>query len=289
MDSMEDDEKLVQMVQDFIESDDYPSSSPSSSSSSAQRLQASDNQRHSYYFALRDVLESGTGAEVDVLKSLLKHMRRKRDAEKTTGLKKWLVMRLKMDGFHASLCHTSWATSFCCPGGDYEYIDVLIKDEDGHKKHHQHHQMKRLIVDVDFKSQFEVARPTQSYKELTDTLPSIFVGDEVKLNRIISLLCSAAKESLRERGLYLPPWRTTTYMLSKWLSESCLRDPVSRTIGAAGGASISGNRKDGDHGRKIKNGASFLPKSMVKSTKGDLGNRGSGLSSQFSNMSINCC
>ncbi|KAI3427479.1 uncharacterized protein J3R85_009528 [Psidium guajava] len=283
MDNMEDDEKLVQMVQDFIESDDYPSS-PSSSSSS-RCLKASDNRHHSYFLALRDVLESGTGAEVDVLKSVLKHMSRKRVTEKTTGLKRWLVMRLKMDGFHASLCHTCWDTSFGCPGGDYEYIDVLTKDVAGHQNHHQHHQTKRLIVDVDFKSQFEVARPTQSYRELTDALPLIFVGDEVKLNQIISLLCSAAKESLRERGLYLPPWRTTAYMLSKWLSGSRLGDPASRT----GGASTAGDRKDGDHAQKIKNGASFLPKSMVKSKKGDLGNRGSGLSSQFSNMSINCC
>lgn len=53
MDNMEDDEKLVQMVQDFIESDDYPSSPSSSSSSSAQCLQASDNHHQSYYFALR--------------------------------------------------------------------------------------------------------------------------------------------------------------------------------------------------------------------------------------------
>ena len=79
----------------------------------------------------------------------------------------------------------------------------------------------RLIVDLDFRSQFELARPTPFYQELTDTLPLFFVGSEDKLNKIISLLCSAAKQSLKERGLHVPPWRTSTYMQSKWLSKSC--------------------------------------------------------------------
>lgn len=76
----------------------------------------------------------------------------------------------------------------------------------------------RLLVDIDFRSQFELARPTEYYKELTDLLPLIFVGTENKLCKIISLLCSAAKQSLRDNGLHVPPWRTTTYMQSKYLS-----------------------------------------------------------------------
>jgi hypothetical protein len=45
-------------------------------------------------------------------------MRSKNDAEKTTSLKMWLLKRLKMDGFNASICRTSWATSFGCPAGE---------------------------------------------------------------------------------------------------------------------------------------------------------------------------
>jgi len=81
----------------------------------------------------------------------------------------------------------------------------------------------RLIVDVDFKSQFEVARPTKSFTELSSKLPPIFVGREDKLKTIISLLCSAAEESLKERGLHIPPWRRPSYMHSKYwkFSNNC--------------------------------------------------------------------
>lgn len=134
------------------------------------------------------------------------------------------------------------------------------------------HPPSWLIVDMDFKSQFELARPTPAYKELTDTLPHVFVGTEDKLNKIISLLCSAAKQSLRERGLHIPPWRTATYMQSKWLA---------------------GRHRAPGENREAKAGAYGYSKwapspPMVKPKRGSL-TRGSALSSQFSEMSINCC
>lgn len=87
----------------------------------------------------------------------------------------------------------------------------------------------RLIVDMDFKSEFELARPTQSYKELNDILPNTFVGTEEKLDKVISLVCSAAKKSLKKMGLHVPPWRKATYMQSKWLSKDCKKISISPT------------------------------------------------------------
>jgi len=84
----------------------------------------------------------------------------------------------------------------------------------------------RLILDMDFRSQFELARPTQTYKELINTLPSVFIGTEERLDKIISLLCSAAKESFKEKGLHIPPWRKAKYMQSKWLSKNCKKVAV---------------------------------------------------------------
>ncbi|KAK6922835.1 Protein of unknown function PDDEXK-like, partial [Dillenia turbinata] len=168
-----------------------------------------------------EILGSSTDAEAEVLENVKRRMRMQKESEETTSssVKKWLVMSLRRDGSNASLCHTSWITSMDCPAGDYEYIDIVIKGEDGNSR--------RLIIDIDFKSQFELARPTATYTELSDTLPPIFVGDENKLRRIISLLCSAAEQSLKERGLHIPPWRRTTYMHSKWLSQ-CTKLPTSR-------------------------------------------------------------
>lgn len=97
--------------------------------------------------------------------------------------------------------------------GAYEYIEAVVE-----AKNYRGSSV-RLIIDIDFKSQFEVARPTPSYKRLLHILPQIFVGDEEKLRRTVSIVCSEAKWSLRQNGLHIPPWRTATYMHSKWLSK----------------------------------------------------------------------
>jgi len=67
----------------------------------------------------QDILrsEGDAAAEAKVLKCVLKHMRGRKGAEKTTSLSRWLATRMKMDGLNASICHTSWATSLGCPAG----------------------------------------------------------------------------------------------------------------------------------------------------------------------------
>uniref|UniRef100_A0A2N9H3E9 Uncharacterized protein n=1 Tax=Fagus sylvatica TaxID=28930 RepID=A0A2N9H3E9_FAGSY len=104
--SSSEEERLVQMVEDFIESE---SSSPIFSASSACLP-------HTQYLTLQEIVGSGTQVEAEILESVLRHMRsNKREAKKTSSLKKWLVMKHKMDGYNASLCHTSWLTSLGCP------------------------------------------------------------------------------------------------------------------------------------------------------------------------------
>lgn len=205
-------ERLLQMVNDFIESESSTKTNttcsfPSSSSSSAVQNHARFG-HSAHYFTVQEILGNKTEEERRISETVRKHMRNQMGVEKTTEVKKWLVNLLKMDGLHASLCHTSWVTTPGCPCGNYEYIEVLEEDVKGNSN--------RLIVDVDFKSQFEVARPTKRYTELSSKLPPIFVGREDKLKTIISLLCSAAEESLKERGLHIPPWRRPSYVHSKY-------------------------------------------------------------------------
>ncbi|KAG2665688.1 hypothetical protein I3760_15G020600 [Carya illinoinensis] len=205
-------EELLQMVRDFIESESASPISPPSSNT------MSHNDQHPY-LTLQEMIRRATKVEVDVLEKILVHVKEMGIAREPTDLlKKRLVARLKMDGYEASLCITS---SVCTLGrskvvqyaGDYEYIDVMVGESNGDGK------PERLIVDMDFRSHFEVVRPTPTYLELTDAIPSVFVGTEEKLKKIISLLCKAAKESLTERGLHIPPWRKASYMQSKWLSK----------------------------------------------------------------------
>lgn len=75
-----------------------------------------------------------------------------------------------------------------------------------------------MIVDVNFRSEFEIARSTKTYKAILQTLPCVFVGKCDRLQRIISTVSEAAKQSLKNKGLHVPPWRKTEYVRAKWLS-----------------------------------------------------------------------
>eukprot|EP01018_Ginkgo_biloba_P020921 Gb_27906 [translate_table: standard] len=47
------------------------------------------------------------------------------------------------------------------------------------------------IVDIDFKAQFEMARPTREFNSLVQLLPNIFVGKPERMQMIINLMCNA--------------------------------------------------------------------------------------------------
>ena len=75
-----------------------------------------------------------------------------------------------------------------------------------------------MLVDVDFRSAFEVARPTKAYRAVLQRLPSVFVGREDRLRLLVAAAADAARASLKKRGLHLPPWRKLEYMRAKWIS-----------------------------------------------------------------------
>lgn len=77
-----------------------------------------------------------------------------------------------------------------------------------------------LLIDIDFRSEFEIARPTGTYKLILQSLPYIFVGKLDRLQQIVSSVSEAAKHSLKKKGMHVPPWRKTEYMRAKWLSTS---------------------------------------------------------------------
>ncbi|KAG6776384.1 hypothetical protein POTOM_019890 [Populus tomentosa] len=117
-------------------------------------------------------------------------------------------------GYDASICKSRWEKAPSYPAGEYEYIDVIIAGE-------------RLLIDVDFRSEFEIARSTKTYKSLLQTLPYIFVGKADRLQKIIAIVSDAAKQSLKKKGMPIPPWRKAEYIKAKWLSPHPRTTPLS--------------------------------------------------------------
>ncbi|KAJ8466971.1 hypothetical protein OPV22_029523 [Ensete ventricosum] len=112
---------------------------------------------------------------------------------------------LRSLGYDASLCKSRWEKTASIPAGEHEYIDVIIVGE-------------RLLVDVDFRSEFQIARSTKSYAAVLQSLPSVFVGKEDRISQIVAVVSEAARLSLKKKGLYFPPWRKPEYIRSKWLA-----------------------------------------------------------------------
>lgn len=119
--------------------------------------------------------------------------------------RKMVVDGLLGCGYAVTMCKSRWDKTSTYPAGEYEYIDAMIEEE-------------RLIIDIDFRSEFEIARSTKSYKGVLQTLPQIFVGKPDRLQKIINIVSDAAKQSLKKKGMPLPPWRRADYVKAKWLS-----------------------------------------------------------------------
>ncbi|CAI9107736.1 OLC1v1007170C1 [Oldenlandia corymbosa var. corymbosa] len=109
-------------------------------------------------------------------------------------------------GYDASICKSRWEKSSNVPAGEYEYVDVMLYGGD------------RMIIDVDFRSEFEIARSTKSYKSVLQMLPNIYVGKADRLQKIVSIVSEAARQSLKKKGMPVPPWRKAEYVKAKWLS-----------------------------------------------------------------------
>ncbi|KAI5055886.1 hypothetical protein GOP47_0029407 [Adiantum capillus-veneris] len=149
-------------------------------------------------------------------------------------LKRTVMSCLQMRGYNAAICKTKWDHLCGIPAGDYEYIDVLVPDA------LQSKCSIRLLVDIDFESQFEIARPSDEFLAILRFLPPVFVGRAERLKRIVKIMSEATKQSLRVKGLHLPPWRKPAYMKAKWFSS------YKRTSNLSSGRPCKGDQHHAD-------------------------------------------
>lgn len=125
--------------------------------------------------------------------------------------------RLGKSGYNTAVCKTKWRSSPNVPSGEHTFLDVVEKKGKGKES-------VRVIIEVKFRAEFEVARGSEEYEKLLRRLPEVFVGKAERLEAVIKLMCSAAKKCMRQKRMHLGPWRKQAYMHSKWLGP-CHRAP----------------------------------------------------------------
>ncbi|KAG7996939.1 hypothetical protein I3843_01G186100 [Carya illinoinensis] len=157
------------------------------------------------YDILTSLIPCSSVAERNLLADAAKIVENNKTHKLKDDLKTIVTDSLSSLGYDSSICKSKWDKCPSYPAGEYEYIDVIVEGE-------------RLLIDIDFRSEFEIARSTGTYKAVLQYLPYIFVGKTDRLGQIVSIVSEAARQSLKKKGLHFPPWRKAEYMRAKWLS-----------------------------------------------------------------------
>ncbi|KAF9588798.1 hypothetical protein IFM89_016119 [Coptis chinensis] len=148
--------------------------------------------------------------------------------------KRHLMSRLRERGFDAGFCKSRWKKIGQFPGGDYEYIDVMVEGT-------------RYIVEANLTGEFTIARPSNQYQSLLDAFPPVFVAQPDDLKQVVKLMCSAVKKSMKNGDMHVPPWRRNGFMLAKWFSS------YKRTMNTVPRANVT----DSDNGFAKKRSVGF--------------------------------
>ncbi|GMJ14162.1 hypothetical protein like AT4G32480 [Hibiscus trionum] len=128
--------------------------------------------------------------------------------------------RLQNAGFDAAICRSKWRSSPDIPSGEHSFLDVM---ENTRKC------VVRVIIELNFRAEFEMARASEDYSHLVQRLPEVFVGKVERLNNVIKILCLAAKRCMKEKEMHMGPWRKQRYMQAKWL-KSCERNTSKKSL-----------------------------------------------------------
>ncbi|XP_078436797.1 uncharacterized protein LOC144707528 isoform X2 [Wolffia australiana] len=211
---------LAGMVQNFMESYERPQPPPprrcncfngSSDDLSDDELDFGDvTVSSSSHGDSLDLLKSlapcVSAAERNLLADISKILSEQKNSRRSER-RKSVVDALRSLGHDAAVCLSRWDKSPAAPAGEYEFVEVVLGGE-------------RAIVDLEFRAEFEIARSTKAYRAALQALPAVFVGGAGRLAELVDVMSEAARQSLKKKGLHVPPWRRPDYLRSKWLSPA---------------------------------------------------------------------
>ncbi|KAK9152776.1 hypothetical protein Sjap_000256 [Stephania japonica] len=138
---------------------------------------------------------------------------------------------LQNAGFNSAICKSKWRKSPDIPSGPDADCRRAHIPRCGGEAREQKGEI-RVIVELNFKGEFEMARASEEYNKLVNELPQVFVGKAERLLTVIKTMCSAAKKCMKEKKMHMGPWRKHKYMQAKWFGN-CERT-VSRPISSTG-------------------------------------------------------
>ncbi|ONK70094.1 uncharacterized protein A4U43_C05F30200 [Asparagus officinalis] len=124
---------------------------------------------------------------------------------------RYVTDRLRDAGYNSALCKSKWRRSPEIPSGEHYFADVVVESKNPKK------DPIRVVVEPNFRAEFEMARANAEYNTLVRKLPEIFVGKSEGLRHVIKIVCGAAKKCMKDNKMHMAPWRKHKYMLSKWL------------------------------------------------------------------------
>lgn len=77
----------------------------------------------------------------------------------------------------------------------------------------------KVIIEINFRGEFEMARANEAYNRLVEQLPEVYVGKIERFRNLIKILCSASKKCMKEKKMHMAPWRKHKYMQAKYLGS----------------------------------------------------------------------
>jgi len=139
-------------------------------------------------------------------------------------LQREICNRLINNGYNCVICKSKWRNTPDIPSGEHTFLEVL--DKSNPKKGDV-----RVVIELNFRAEFEMARASKEYNRLISRLPEMFVGKTERLRSLIKILCWAAKKCMKEKKMHLGPWRKHKYMQAKWLSTCERMTPEKLPVG----------------------------------------------------------
>ncbi|XP_020237609.1 uncharacterized protein LOC109816868 [Cajanus cajan] len=127
--------------------------------------------------------------------------------------------RLLNLGYNCAICKSKWRSSPQIPSGEHTYLEVT--DNSSNTKR----GAVKVVIELSFRAEFEMARANEEYNQLVKRLPEVFVGKSERLRALVKIMCSAAKTCMKENKMHIAPWRKHKYMQAKWFG-TCVRSTV---------------------------------------------------------------